>query len=133
MLKEAFLYNKGTAYIQSHWQLLLKLGIIFCVISISAAFGLKGSQRIAYLIGVTFAGVLAYLIFTRFPGSSILAILLVTFLVPLQIGTGTNVALNSTVFILAALFAIWFLDMLVVKKEIDILTPQSTFQRFSLF
>jgi hypothetical protein len=120
MLMVAFLHKKSTAFVKANWQLLLKLGVIFCVLILSAFLGMKSSQRIAFFICLIFASVFVYMLITKLPGSSILTVLLATFLVPMQIGTGTNVALNSTVFTLAAIFAIWFLDMLVVKKEIHL-------------
>ena len=80
--------------------------------------GRRASTQLLIFLALAVGGGIAYLAFTRRLAWGVLAVVPVTFLVPLTVGTGTNIALNATLLFVTFLFAVWLLRMLVLEKDL---------------
>jgi O-antigen ligase len=95
-----------------------KIAIILATLALAWYFGKTASPKMLLLLVMVVVGALAYFIVNRRLEWGLLALFPVTFLVPITIGTGTNVSLNTTLFLVAFLFGVWLLKMILFQKEV---------------
>lgn len=91
-------------------------GVITGVLVLSAFLGTRASPR--YLILLVGAGAVA--IFLRKPELGLLAIVVAGLTTPFALSTGTQTEINVTIMLLVVLFGLWLLDMLVVKRHVEV-------------
>lgn len=91
-------------------------GVITGVLVLSAFLGTRASPR--YLILLVGAGAVA--IFLRKPELGLLAIVVAGLTTPFALSTGTQTEINVTIMLLVILFGLWLLDMLVVKRHVEV-------------
>jgi O-antigen ligase len=80
--------------------------VVVLVLLFAALLGRNASARLL-LLGV---GAVGFLLLLRFPGLGLVALVAMTFTLPLEIGTGTEVALTPPVFVVPLIAAAWVLD-----------------------
>ncbi len=100
------------------WRGLIRPAAAAAALVLSAAVGYRVTAGIVTLLGVGLAGLIAYLVISRHMDWGVLAVVPVTFLVPILIRTGTAVSINSTILMLIVLFVIWLLRMFVLEKHL---------------
>jgi len=69
---------------------------------------------------VMIAGGIAVLAFLRWPFVGLVALLTGALLIPFGLGTGTQTDLNIVILLLPVLIGLWFLDMLVIQRNITL-------------
>jgi O-antigen ligase len=82
--------------------------------------GLRASPFMLFVVGAGIGAV----ILLRWPFVGLTALILVALLVPFEIGTGTDVSLNATVFLIPAVLGIWVIYMLA-RRDIQLVRSQS--------
>ena len=95
-----------------------KTAIILVQLALALVIGSIATPKLLILLVLAFGGVAAFFVLHRHPEWGLLAIFPVTFLVPIAIGTGTNVSLNATLLFVAFLFVVWLVRMLVFQKDV---------------
>lgn len=96
----------------------LILMIVFGVLVGSVLLGFR--VQLIYLM-IIIGGMMGVVLF-RFPQWGMLFIPVASMLIPFQIETGTQTNINITILLLMALFGIWLLDALLIKRCVS-LTP----------
>jgi O-antigen ligase len=91
------------------WQVLM---VIAGTLLLAALAGMRASWQVAVLLGIAF-GVTILLLQPRFAPMTLVLVALVA---PLQLNTGTEVAINPTTLLVPALMAVWLLSMVVHKE-----------------
>jgi O-antigen ligase len=95
-----------------------KTAIIMVQLAMALVIGSIATSTILLLLILAFGGVVAFFVLHRHPEWGLLAIIPVTFLVPITVGTGTNVSLNATILFVAFLFAVWLVRMFLFQKDV---------------
>lgn len=95
-------------------RLKLRPMVILVVLIASFFLGRRASLELIILI----IGAISALIFMRAPMLAIIPLVLGAFLVPYEIGTGTQSAVNLPMILIALLLGLWFMDMLVQQHRI---------------
>ena len=106
---------------------LLSILIILAVLGAAALYGIVGSRLLLLLL---LAGLGMVLLLQR-PILGLAVVTIFALLIPIEIGTGTEVNLNPVSLIVPALFVIWLLDM-VSKRELRMVRSR-TFLPLFLF
>jgi O-antigen ligase len=85
---------------------ILRIVVVFSVLVLAAVLGRQASVR-WLLLGAVVAGLVLSL---RFPSLGLVILAALSFTLPLEIGTGTEVGLTPPVFIVPAVAVLWVLD-----------------------
>jgi len=86
----------------------LQLIVIVGVLIGAVVFGMRSSSYLLIAVGAAIGGI----ILLRQPFVGLIFLILVALLVPIEIGTGTEVSLNLTVFLIPVVFIAWILSKL---------------------
>jgi hypothetical protein len=89
-------------------RVLVRVGIVLGVLSLSAWFGRAATLRLVLLL---VAGAAAILLVER-PHWGLVALIPASLTVPFAIGTGTQTTVNITLLLVAALLGVWAVDMM---------------------
>ncbi|MCB0254141.1 MAG: O-antigen ligase family protein [Anaerolineae bacterium] len=106
---------------------LLAISIILAVLALAFLLGQRASVT---WLGLLLAAVGAVALLLR-PTLGLLAIVILALLLPLEIGTGTDVKLNAVTFLIPALLALGMLDM--VRRRRIVLVPSRVNLPLALF
>ncbi len=94
--------------------------IVTGLLVLSAVLGLRVSTKLLILVCVGIFGLVAFPVLVRRPELGIVMIVPVSFLVDVEVGTGTKVPINATILLVMALIGLWILQMLVLDKKIQL-------------
>jgi O-antigen ligase len=97
-----------------------KIWIIAGVLLGAILLGWSASSYLLFAV----VGAMGAAILFRWPFVGLIVLILVALLVPFEIGTGTEVALNATVFLIPAVLGIWVIYMLA-RRDIQLVRSQS--------
>jgi hypothetical protein len=95
-----------------------KTAIILAELALALAIGPFASPQILLLLVAAIGGTLALIFLNRHLEWGLLLLFPVTFLIPLNIATGTKVSLNTSLLFVAFLIAAWLLRMIVFQKDV---------------
>jgi O-antigen ligase len=97
--------------------LLLQYALIGSALILSVFMGWKANTRWPQLIVMLYViGVSGYLLFRR-QTLGLILLIPVSFFIPFQIGTGTNISLNATILFVMALLGLWIVQIIVVDRR----------------
>lgn len=109
---------------QLAWRRWLPLAVALGVLAASALLGMQATPRLLLLIGAAVVGATSFIWLTRHIEWGILALVPVTFLLPLGLGTGTQTEINLTILLSLLLVGVWALRMLVLERR-AVLAPSA--------
>jgi O-antigen ligase len=95
----------------------LRAAVIAGTLLIAAGIGLRYASRLPKLLVLAVIGSMGLVLALQQLPWGVIALIPVSFLVDLQVGTGTNVQLNATFLMVIFLVGTWLLRMLVVEKQ----------------
>lgn len=90
--------------------------IVLAVLAASALLGPRASTGLIILL----VGVIAALIFMRWPVVAMLVMVVASFLVPFGIGTGTETSINITILLVILLLGLWIADMFINQRRVGL-------------
>lgn len=108
----SLLYQWGTGRPQT-W---LRPAIILAVLFLAAQLGSQATPGLVLLLTLAMGGLLAFIVLARWPALGVLALAPASFLMPWEIGTGTQTSFNAPILLTLALLALWVVDMLRRKE-----------------
>lgn len=98
--------------------ILIKPAIILAILLLSAYLGRRASPRIVWFITLAVVGGLSVLLLTKTMKFGLLVLILISFFVHWELGSGTNISINGTLMLAAFLVGIWLFSMLVIEQDI---------------
>lgn len=105
---------------------LIKPAVILAVLLLAYMLGPRASVRLILLAAMGFAAIVAFIALSRQPMWGLLALIPAAFLVPIEFGTGTKVAVNAVILLVPFLIAAWLLRMFVVDRSIRLVPSRIT-------
>lgn len=99
-------------------RVLVKPALVLVVLALAALLGQRATSRLLLLAVLGLGSALAALRLTRRPTWGLFALIAVSFLVPVQLGTGTRVPLNATLMLVPALLGLWLVRMVVIERAV---------------
>jgi hypothetical protein len=100
---------------------LLTWAVVGVILLGAAVLGLQASRLVLVLVVAAIAGVFLL----RWPSLGFMAMVPIALLLPVQIGTGTEVVLNLATLLVPALLALWVLDM-ARRRELTLVPSRTT-------
>jgi O-antigen ligase len=92
--------------------------VIGGTLMIAALIGLRAQSRLAWLPGLAVIGLLGLVVLLRYLPWGLVALVPVSFLVDMQVGTGTNVSFNATFLLVLALAGAWMVKMVIIERQV---------------
>lgn len=99
----------------------VRAGIVLGILLLAGVFGAIAKPILLVLIVVVGAGLTFFAFFSRRLEVLILLAVPVSFLVPIEIGTGTNVSLNATFVLSVAFIALWISRLVLLDKKVTLI------------
>ena len=93
----------------------IKFGLILLIFVVSMVFGYKASEKLALLSILFVVGSIGFILFLRHPEIGIILLIPISFFLPWELGTGTNVAINMTFLFSIAVVGIWIFRVLTTR------------------
>ena len=113
--------NFGQIWLSQNQQTAFRILIIFGTLFLSVLLSVIAPQRLLMLIPYLFIGITSILLFMKWPPLGLVA-LIVTIIIPIN-GPSNS---NATLALVGLLSALWFLDMVVRKRQIKLLESPTT-------
>jgi hypothetical protein len=104
-----------------HLPTLLTPVVVLAVLGLSWLLGPRANTRLLMLAAMGLAAVVAFIVLSQRPMCGLLALIPAAFLVPIEFGTGTKVAVNAVILLVPFLIAVWLLRMFAVDRQIRLL------------
>ena len=103
----------------------LKVLLVIGMLLFSIALPFVPGYRSRILIVGLFPLAVGALIFLRQPSLGIVALIIASLIVPLEIGTGSGTSINVTILLLAFLIGLWVLDMMARQRQISLVRSRT--------
>jgi O-antigen ligase len=101
----------------------IKLGVILMVFAASIVLGSRAASKLALISAILIIGFIGFVFLLRRPEIGIILLIPISFFIPWEVGTGTNVTLNFTFLLAIAIIGIWIFKVITTRVQIY---PQMT-------
>lgn len=99
--------------------------LIAGILLFSVALPIAAGHRSRILLVGFFPLAVSSLIFLRQPSLGLVALIVASLIVPLEIGTGSGTSINVTILLLVFLIGLWVLDMVARQRQITLLRSRT--------
>ncbi len=97
---------------------ILRVFVIIIVILLAVAVSFAASQTLSLLLIGVPMGIGIVLLFLRYPGFGVLAIIPASFIIPIEIGVSSGSSLNAPMLLILLMTGLWLIDMVAIKRQI---------------
>lgn len=76
-------------------------------------------------------GLVAIIIFIRYPGTGFPLTVITALIVPISVSTGTQTRINSAIMIISVILLAWIIDMIIIQREVNFLKDRTILLAFA--
>jgi O-antigen ligase len=96
------------------------LAVIAPLLLLSALLPWLPAQRYHILLLGLAPGIAAVLLLLRHPPLGLIGLVVASLIVPLEIGTGSGTSINASIFVLALLIGLWFVEAIAAQEPFEL-------------